>query len=227
MIGKALVACEESQAVCIELRRKGWEAYSCDILPCSGGRPEWHIQGDAIKILYSQKWDLVIAHPPCTRLANSGVRWLTSRKPRIGYEWSEKENIFINSDIAVWEALYEGCKFFNHFVLYGKLGGTIRIENPIQHKYARRLIDPPTQIIQPWQFGHKEMKATCIWNFNIDNLKPTDIVGPPPKNKIEKIKWQKIWTASPGPDRAKLRSKTYPGIANAIAAQSILNVCGL
>lgn len=216
---RVLICCEESQEVCKAFRSLGHEAYSCDLQDCSGGRPEWHLKMDAIKALYSRKWDLVIAHPTCTRLANSGVRWLTSRTIRPGYEWSDKENIFINSDTAVWEDLYSACKFFNAFVLYGKLGNKIRIENPIQHKYARRLIDPPSQIVQPWQFGHKKMKATCIWNYNMPVLLPTDIVGPPPNDKAEKLKWQDIWMASPGPDRAKLRSKTYPGIAAAMADQ--------
>lgn len=143
-----LVDCEESQAVTIAFRELGHEAYSCDLQDCSGGYPEWHMKMDAISALYARKWDLVVAHPTCTRLANSGVRWLTSRTPRTGYEWSEQENIFINSDISVWEALYA------------------------------------------------------------------------PKDKQERVKWQKVLTASPGPQRAILRSKTYSGIAKAIAEQS-------
>ena len=137
---KVLIACEESQAVCIEFRKLGHEAYSCDILPCSGGHPEWHIQGDALKYLWSQKWDLVIAHPPCTRLANSGVRWLEERQ--------------------LWDEMYAGCEFFNIFQSLGKQGMKVAIENPIQHKHAREYIEKYHQIIQPWQYGHEEMKAT-------------------------------------------------------------------
>lgn len=208
---RVLVACEESQAVTIAFRNLGHEAYSCDLQECSGGHPEWHIKGDAIKALYSEKWDHVIAHPVCKRLANSGVRWLTSKAPREGYEWSDKEQIYINSKQSIWEELYEACKFFNHFVLYGKhFGHSVTIENPIQHKYARRLIDAPSQIIQPWQFGHGETKATCLWNYNVPNLTPTNIV---------EGREQRIWKMPPGPDREKLRSKTFPGIAEAMASQ--------
>ena len=185
---KVLVACEESQAVCIAFREKGHEAYSCDLQDCSGGHPEWHIKNDAIKVLYSQKWDLVIAHPPCTRLANSGVRWLFERE--------------------LFDELDEATDFFNQFVFYGKCGNKIAIENPIPHKYA--LIPRYSQIIQPWQFGHNESKATCLWLYGLPELKPTNIVKP------EK---QSCWRMAPGPERAKLRSKTFPGIANAMAEQ--------
>lgn len=214
-----LVACEESQMVCKALRRLGHTAFSNDLLDCSGGHPEWHLKMDAIKALYSRKWDRVIAHPTCTRLANSGVRWLTSEKPRNGYEWNEKEQIYINSDPAIWDELYEACQFFNAFVLYGKLGHPIRIENPIQHKYARRLIDAPSQVVQPWWFGDRKMKATCFWNYNLPDLTPTNIVGPPPKERTERLKWQDVWMASPGPDRQRKRSETYPGVADALAIQ--------
>ena len=188
---KVLVACEESQAVTIAFRNKGHEAYSCDILPCSGRHPEWHIQGDAIKALRSEVWDLVIAHPPCTRLANSGVRWLSERN--------------------LWDELFEAAKFFNKFILYGKLGHKIAIENPIPHKYAKSELNAQyNQIIQPWQFGHGESKATCLWLFNLPKLIPTNVVLGRDQN---------IWKCPPGPERAKLRSKTFPGIAKAMATQ--------
>lgn len=187
---KVLVACEESQTVCIEFRKLGHEAYSCDLLPCSGGHPEWHIQDDAVKILWSQNWDLVIAHPPCTRLANSGVRWLAERN--------------------LWEELYDACNFFNHFTLYGKLGHKIAIENPIPHKYAIKLIGKYNQIIQPYQFGHNESKATCLWLYGVALLIPTCYVT--------NYK-QSTWKCPPGPDRQKIRSKTFAGIAKAMATQ--------
>jgi len=196
---KILVACEESQAVTIEFRKLGHEAYSCDILPCSGGYPEWHIQGDAIKVLWSaHKWDLVIAHPPCTRLANSGVRWLNERN--------------------LWSELYDATTFFNHFTFYGKLGHKIAIENPIPHKYAVSLIGKYDQIIQPYQFGHTEKKATCLWLYNVPELKETKNVY----DEMMKLPYNeraKVHSCPPGPDRAKLRSKTFPGIAKAMASQ--------
>ena len=187
---KVLVACEESQAVTIAFRNKGHEAYSCDILPCSGGRPEWHIHGDAVMTLRNEVWDLVIAHPPCTRLANSGVRWLNERN--------------------LWADLKEGADFFNKFIQYGKLGHKIAIENPIPHKYAISEIGMYTQIIHPWQFGHGETKATCLWLFNLPKLIPTNIVSGRDQN---------IWKCAPGTERAKIRSKTFLGIAQAMAEQ--------
>jgi len=214
---KVLVACEESQAVTIELRKLGHEAYSCDLQDCSGGHPEWHIKGDVLKILYSGKWDIVIAFPTCTRLANSGVRWLVSKKPREGYVWDEKEQIYIR-DNDIWDRLLKGVEFFNAFTLYGKLGHKISIENPIHHKYARRLIEKPTQIIQPYQFGHLEKKATCLWLYGLSKLKETNNVY----DEMMKLSYAercKVHYASPGPDRQKLRSKTYLGIAKAMAEQ--------
>jgi hypothetical protein len=185
---KALIACEESQIVCKAFREKGHEAYSCDLQDCSGGHPEWHIKDDARKVLYSQKWGLVIAHPPCTRLANSGVRWLHERD--------------------LWAELDNAREFFMEFWNYGAFGNAICIENPIPHKYA----DLPKydQIIQPWQFGHPESKSTCLWLFNLPKLQPTNIV---------ERKEQRIWRMPPSPERSKLRSKTFPGIAAAMAQQ--------
>jgi len=201
---RILVACEESQTVCTEFRKLGFEAYSCDLQECSGGHPEWHIQDDAIKVLWSQKWDLVIAHPPCDYLANSGVRWRVERN-----EWTQVK---------------DGADFFNEFVKYGKQGNKIVIENPIQHKYARNFIPKYHQIIQPYQFGHMEMKSTCLWLYGLPPLIPTknvyaEMMQLPYKDRA------KVHCCSPGPDRAKLRSKTYPGIAQAIANQygSFLN----
>lgn len=196
---KVLIACEESQTVCKAFRALGHEAYSCDLLDCSGGHPEWHIKEDAAVVLNSQQWDLVIAHPPCTRLANSGVRWLAERK--------------------LWFELIGAMKFFNVFNDYGKRGNKIVIENPIPHKYAVTGDLPITategigkynQIIHPWQFGHNESKATCLWLHNVPELKPTDIV---------EGREQKVWRMPPGENRSKERSKTYEGIAKALANQ--------
>lgn len=185
---KVLIACEESQAVCIAFREKGHEAYSCDIQDCSGGHPEWHIKGNVTHELYKE-WDLIIAHPPCTRLANSGVRWLHERD--------------------LWQELYYACEFFNMFQTQG-LKTKVAIENPIPHKYAKEYIGDYTQIVQPWMFGHGESKATCLWLYNLPKLIPTNIVSG---------REQKVWKMTPGPERTKLRSKTLIGFAKAMADQ--------
>ena len=185
---KVLVACEESQTVCKAFRKRGFEAYSCDLQDCSGGHPEWHIKDDAVKVLWEGDWDLVIAHPPCTRLANSGVSWLSKR--------------------SLYRELAYGVNFFNQFVCYGYSGKKIAIENPIPHKYA--VIPKYSQIIQPWMFGHGETKATCLWLYGLPNLKPTT---------ISDGREQRLHRLPPSDDRAKLRSKTYKGIADAMAQQ--------
>jgi hypothetical protein len=231
---KILVACEESQAVTKAFRALGHEAYSCDLLPCSGGHPEWHIKEDAIKVLRGNIWDLVIAHPPCTRMTNAGVRWLTSRKPRKGYVWCNLNKIYINSDFnGVWADLASGITFFEEFKIYGMEGNKIAIENPKPHKYAREGfwvpnspeldffftgIGRPTQFIQPYQFGHTETKETGLWLYNLPELNGTNDVY----EEMMRLPYgerAKVHHASPGPERAKLRSKTYEGIANAMAIQ--------
>ncbi|MGD0340532.1 MAG: hypothetical protein ABSA76_02325 [Bacteroidales bacterium] len=185
---KVLVACEESQAVCIAFRKRGHEAYSCDLQECSGVHPEWHIKDDVSKHL-NDGWNLIIAHPPCTRLANSGVRWLAERN--------------------LWHEMNEAAAFFKMFFYFNyRTGIPVAIENPIPHKYA--MLPKYSQIIQPWQFGHPESKATCLWLYNLPKLQPTNIVKP------EK---QSCWRMAPGPERSKLRSKTFPGIAKAMAEQ--------
>jgi len=187
---KILIACEESQAVTIELRKLGFEAYSCDLQECSGGHPEWHIQGDAVKEAYSGKYDMMIAFPTCTYLANSGVQHL-------------------HKDESRWKKLDEGAAFFKK--LMDAPIDIIALENPIPHKYAiERIGRKYDQIIQPWQFGHGETKATCLWLKGLPKLKPTNIV---------EGREQRIWKLPPSPERAKLRSKTYPGIAKAMAEQ--------
>jgi hypothetical protein len=216
---KALIACEESQAVTKAFRARGHEAYSCDLLDCSGGHPEWHIKGDAVKALHSRSWDLVIAHPPCTRLANSGVRWLASRSPKKGYGWNSKYGVYLNIDYRIWNALREGAAFFNKFVEYGKNGGVICIENPTQHRYAKELILCEwDQQIQPYQFGHTEKKATFLWLFGLPELQPTNNVYTE-MMALPYAERSKVHYASPGPERARLRSKTYTGIAEAMAEQ--------
>jgi hypothetical protein len=182
---RVIVGCEESQAVTLELRRLGHEAYSCDLEPCSGGHPEWHLRQNLL-LLLSQQWDMLIAFPPCTHLASSGARWF-SEKRRDGRQQSAIEFFMqlITADIP-----------------------RIALEQPIgiMSTVYRR----PDQIIQPWQFGHGEQKSTCLWVKNLPLLKPTQIVAG---------REQRIWKMPPSPERAKLRSKTYQGIAQAMAQQ--------
>lgn len=184
---KILVACEESQAVCIAFRERGHEAYSCDILPCSGFKPDWHIQDDVRNVLkHGNEFDMVIAFPPCTHLASSGARWFTEKR-KSGQQ-------------------QEAIKFFNFFTTLKS--DFVAIENPIgiMSSHYRK----PDQIIQPWQFGHGETKATCLWLKNLPPLTPTNIV---------KGREQRVYRMGPSDMRAFLRSKTFPGIAKAMAAQ--------
>lgn len=182
---RILIACEESQAVCKEMRRLGHEAYSCDIIPCSGGHPEWHLQVDALEML-KMRWDMIIAFPPCTNLAVSGARYFREKQAD-GRQQASVEFFmqFANAD----------CK-------------RIAIENPIGIMSTR--YRKPDQIIQPWQFGHGETKATCLWLKGLPKLQPTDIV---------EGREQRVWKMPPSPERAKLRSVTYLGIARAMAEQ--------
>ena len=182
---KVLIACEESQAVTIEFRKLGHEAYSCDILPCSGGHPEWHIQGDVIPQL-NKEWDMIIAFPPCTHLAVSGARWFPEKRKDGRQE--------------------KAIDFFMKFMIHDCK--KIAVENPIG--IMSTLCRKPDQIIQPWQFGHGETKATCLWLRGLPKLKPTNIVTG---------RENRIWKMAPSKDRAKLRSKTFPGIAKAMAEQ--------
>jgi hypothetical protein len=194
---KVLIACEESQAVCIAFRNKGHEAYSCDILPCSGGHPEWHIQDDVLKHL-NDGWDMMIAHPPCDYLANSGVCHLYTEPDR-------------------HEKMIAGALFFK--ALLNAEIPIICIENPIMHKYAVEIIGRrQDQVIQPYMFGHPERKATCLWLNGLPLLKQTNNVKHI-MDKLPKKEAQRIHYCSPGPDRKKIRSKTFPGIANAMAEQ--------
>ncbi len=181
---KILIACEESQIVCLSFREKGHEAYSCDIIDCSGGHPEWHIKDDVLRHLNG--WDMMIAHPPCTHLAVSGARWF-KEKQKDGRQASAID-FFMQLVSAPIEK--------------------IAIENPVS--IMNTIYRKPDQIIQPWMFGHGETKATCLWLKNLPNLVPTE---------LSDGRDQRIWKMSPSPDRSKLRSKTYLGIAKAMAEQ--------
>lgn len=199
---RILCACEESQAVTIEMRRLGHEAYSCDIQECSGGHPEWHIKCDALELL-KLKWDMIIAHPPCTYLSNAGARHLWKGK-RLNQERYEKGLEAKEFFMAFWNA---DCP-------------RIAVENPTTSKVFE--LPAYTQSIQPWQFGHPYTKRTNLWLKGLPPMKPTDIVEPvatwcPSGSYSGKHgdKHRGMFTR----DRAKNRSKTFPGIAKAMAEQ--------
>ena len=202
---KVLVACEESQAVTIEFRKLGHEAYSCDIEPCSGGHPEWHLQQDVIPLL-KEKWDMIIAFPPCTYLTVTGNRWFNVER-------------YGDSAIQRIKDREEAIKFF---MLFANADcDRIAIENPVgimSSTYRK-----PNQIINPWQFGDPYEKKTCLWLKGLPELKPTNIVDIPPRKQFDSGKSMPAWYAEawhlPKEERAKLRSKTFPGIAKAMAEQ--------
>ena len=194
---KVLIACESTGTVRREFVARGHDAWSCDLLPAEDGSNR-HITGDVLEIL-DDGWDLMmVAHPPCTRLCNSGVRWL--HKPPKG-----------KTRAQMWTELDAGAALFSK--LWNAAIDRICMENPVMHKYAKNRIwnyEPFAQSVQPWQFGHGECKRTCLWLKNLPELKPTDIVAG---------RDQRVFKASPGPDRWKERSKFFPGIAAAMADQ--------
>ena len=193
---RVLVACEYSGRVRDAFLAKGHEAMSCDILPTDAPGP--HYQGDVRDVL-GDGWDLMIAHPPCTYLTNSGVTWL-------------------HRDPTRWKKLDEGAAFFK--MLLDAPIERIAIENPIMHKYAKQGIGgvKQSQVVQPWMFGHMEQKATCLWLKNLPLLTPTRDVKAEmmalPDNERQRLHY-----LPPSADRWKLRSTTYQGIADAMAEQ--------
>lgn len=193
---RILVACEESQAVTIELRKLGHEAFSCDIEPCSGGHPEWHLQQDVTPLL-KMKWDMIIAHPPCTYLSNAGARFLYP-----GGKLNE-------------ERLEKGLTAKDFFMLlYNADCPKVAVENPVPSRVYG--LPPYTQIIQPWQFGHPLQKKTCLWLRGLPELKPTEIV---PEENRQSTRVAGNWFNKGGRERQKNRAKTFPGIAKAMAEQ--------
>lgn len=190
---RVLVACEFSGAVRDAFIALGHDAVSCDLLPSETNGP--HIQGDVLTIL-NQGWDLMVAHPPCTFLANSGVRWLYGGKGR-------------RKDPARWRGMREGAVFFKE--LLNAPIKYVAVENPIIHGYAKEIIGrEPNQIFQPWMFGHGETKATCLWLKGLPALQPTRIVSG---------RKTRIFYEARSPDRWKNRSRTLPGVARAMATQ--------
>lgn len=241
---RVLVACEESQAVTKELRRLGHEAYSCDIIECSGGHPEWHIQGDVLPLLnpswvhrYSDepaalgfefftqsgrlhfvpgKWDMIIAFPPCTHLAVSGARHFEKKRA----DGRQREGIeffcqFLNADcdrIAIENPV-------------GIIGGDYIQEHfpDLAEKYG--LPRKPTQIVQPYEYGHPNKKTTCLWLKGLPQLVPTEIINPEPDfvypngKKYPNWMMETLKSCKTPEERSTARSKTFPGIAKAMAEQ--------
>lgn len=225
---KVLVACEESQAVTKEMRRLGHEAYSCDILECSGGHPEWHIQEDVLPLLNGNcafhtmdgaghsitgKWDMVVAFPPCTYLTSAGTR-----------HYSTKVNPVEKVEARIRER-EKAVEFFMAFVAADC--DKVAIENPVG--YMNTHYRKPDQIIHPYYFGDPFTKRTCLWLKNLPVLEPTDLLPKPEpmyicqgeKCKGKKIGWCEGMRGIKGgqEERAKARSKTFPGIAKAMAEQ--------
>ena len=193
---KVLVACEFSGIVRRAFAARGHDAWSCDLLPADDDSPK-HVQGDARAIL-GDGWDLLIAHPPCTRLCNSGVRWLSSPPPGKTADQMQAE-------------LIEGAELFSD--MWNASIPRVAVENPVMHKHAKALIRnfyPPAQSVQPWQFGHPETKRTCLWLRDLPPLIPTNIV---------EGREARVHRMPPGPDRWKERSRFFTGIADAMADQ--------
>lgn len=206
---RILIACEESQTICNEFRKQypEWDTYSCDLKPCSGGHPEWHLQCDVKDILlFDYSWDLIIAHPPCTYLCCSGNRWYDISK------YGEKA-------IKRYEDQKEAISFF---MLFTNIPCKhVAIENPIgimSTKYRK-----PDQIIQPYQFGDAACKKTCLWLKNLPKLEYTNVVEPEyiiTKNGYRTSKWSyDTWQINNHELRSTVRSKTFLGIAQAIVSQ--------
>jgi hypothetical protein len=195
---RALVACERSATVRDALRRRGIDGWSCD-LEATEGDPRWHIRGDAVAAAYGQRWDLLIAHPECTFLANSGAKHL--------YAGMKKEN---GPNPERWARMGSAALFF--LLMLNAPVEMIAAENPIMLGHPKTIfgIPDPTQIIQPWQHGHGETKATGLWLKNLPPLVPTNVV---------EGREQRVWKMGPGPDRKKERSRTFLGIAEAMADQ--------
>lgn len=193
---RVLVACEESQEVTKAFRALGHEAYSCDVIPCSGGHPEWHIQDDVLLHTDTEEWDMMIAFPPCTYLCSSGLHW--------------------NKRVEGRSKLTHDAILFVMSLIDAPIK-RIALENPIgciSSNYRK-----PDQIIQPWMFGHPESKSTCLWLKGLPTLKPTNVLQKPESGHWENQTQSGQNKLTPSPERAKLRSKTYSGIAKAMAEQ--------
>lgn len=203
---RVLIGCEESGVVRRAFAAMGHDAWSCDLQPAADGSNR-HIIGDVRDVML-WGWDLLaVFHPPCTRLCNSGVRWLHTPPP--GKTAAEMQAELIEGAAlfsAVWNAPVE----------------RVAVENPTMHKHAKALIEgyePPAQTVQPWWFGDAAFKATGLYLRNLPPLQPTNRLTPPKPGTADHAAWSHIHRASPGPDRTRIRSRTFRGIAAAMAAQ--------
>jgi len=192
-----LIGCEESQEICKAFRALGHEAYSCDLQPSSGGKPEWHLQMDVFKAIELKPWDLAIFHPDCTYLTISANKWYKDQPKR-------KSGVLVGAERR--QAREEAVLFFMRLINCDI--PRIAVENPVGIMSTR--YRKPDQIIHPWQYGHGETKATCLWLKGLPKLVPTNIV---------EGREQRLHKLPNTPDRAKLRSKTYSGWAAAMATQ--------
>lgn len=214
---KILVACEESQAVTKAFRKLGYEAFSCDLLPCSGGHPEWHYQQDIFEVI-DKGWDLMIAHPPCTFLAGSGVQWLSNPEDKhLPFEERRPHHLYPNRRQDMLDSIEFVKKLYNSDIVH------VAIENPIGLLSSRW--QKPDQIIQPYMFGDEATKSTCLWLKNLPKLQPTNIVGKGERTVFASGKSHPKWyadalkNAKTKEERQNLRSKTFQGIADAMANQ--------
>ena len=202
---KVLIACEESQEVCKAFIALGHEAYSCDIIACSGGHPEWHLKQDVIPLL-NEKWDMIIAFPPCTYLTVTGNRWFNVER-------------YGDKAIQRKKDREDAIRFFMSFANAGC--DKIAIENPVG--VMSTVFRKPNQIVHPYLFGDPERKGNCLWLKGLPALKPTNIVEPNiiayKNGKGTDSLWHMNTSGLPKQERAKLRSKTFPGIAKAMAEQ--------
>lgn len=209
---KVLIGCEESQEVCIAFRKKGHESYSCDLKPCSGGHPEWHLQMDVFEAIKLKKWDTGIFFPDCTYLTCS-AEWAYKKPP---YHQKLKPETITGQERIIERNVAQ--QFFMD--LYNCGIDKVAIENPVgvMSSFFRK----PDQVIQPYQFGNDASKKTCLWLKNLPNLIKTDFIDPRIVNG--KFRWANQTDSgqnrlSPSENRAELRSKTYQGIADAMANQ--------
>ncbi len=202
-MARVLIACEESQTVCIEFRKLGHEAYSCDLLPCSGGHPEWHIQGNVLEIL-NQKWDLIIAHPPCTYLTITGNKWM---KPEFKDRFPNRQQQRLDAIDFFMKLANTDCE-------------RIAIENPVGiMSTAWRKAD---QYVHPYHFGDPHSKRTGLWLKGLPKLVPTNIVEPEMyiyKDGRRDPMWHVESLKLPPAERQRVRSKTFPGFAAQMAIQ--------
>jgi hypothetical protein len=224
-MAKILIACEESQVITKEFRKLGHEAFSCDILPSSGGHPEWHLQCDVFEII-NQGWDMMIAHPPCTYLAGSSVQWLSHPEDRaLSFNERRPHPKYPNRR----QDMLDSVEFVK--ALYNAPIKHIAIENPVGLLSTRWR--KPDQIIQPWQFGDEATKTTCLWLKNLPQLIPTNIVGKGERTVFASGKSHPKWyaealaKAKTKEERQTLRSKTFAGIAKAISEQYSLHITTL